>query len=855
MIMKKEDRSCFTSMQYPDPFMICDEIVDGEKIYGTSTWHKMKALIERRKLSSGQSAPNPLPEHIVIVSEDDKDTVATLVEQCPVILIDSDSESELKPDTDMHEDICSGCVLPGYYSGVVQTCQGIVSARSIELLTIENDCDVGFSSSHGLRSEFNPSESPSLSKQHIDVICKTKTEQDKGVYIGVEDDDIENEESNHDELTDIWKEMAVGLESFRDSSAHPSSDSNARNQEQDCDHSFILKDDIGYVCQVCGVIDKAIETIIEYQYAKTTRSTRYRHDEARRSDNVNAKTSDYAGIEISSGHGISGEVSVHPRHAKLMKPHQVEGFNFLVSNLMTENPGGCILAHAPGSGKTFMIISFLQTFLAKYPEARPLIVLPKGILTTWKKEFITWQVEKLPLYDLYSSKAENRSQQLQVLKTWSGQKSILFLGYQQFSSIVCDCDTSEATLACQTLLLTQPSIMILDEGHTPRNVDTDQLMSIRRVQTPRKVVLSGTLYQNHVKEVFNIIDLVRPKFMRSDSSRGLMRRILCRIPGARTFKTSGVYDAFYEAVERSLQNSEDFRMKGMIIQDLRQLTAKILHYYKGDFLDELPGLFDFTVFLKLSKEQKIEIDNLKKSTGKFAISSIGSSLYVHPQLKVLKCKEKDRVDDEKIDHILEDIDLSDGVKAKFFLTLLGLCESSDEKLLVFSQFLPPLKFLERLAIKEKGWSVGKQIFGITGDSTSEMRELSVERFNTSVDARVFFGSIKACGEGISLVGASRVIVLDMHLNPSITRQAIGRAFRPGQKKKVFVYRLIAKDSPEEEDHETCFRKESIAKMWFEWTQYDNNPHMEMERLQVSQCGDIFLELSKLNEDVEQLYKR
>lgn len=38
--------------------------------------------------------------------------------------------------------------------------------------------------------------------------------------------------------------------------------------EDECDHSFVLKDDLGYVCRICGVIQRGIETIIEYQYAK-----------------------------------------------------------------------------------------------------------------------------------------------------------------------------------------------------------------------------------------------------------------------------------------------------------------------------------------------------------------------------------------------------------------------------------------------------------------------------------------------------------------------------------------------------------------------------------------------------------
>uniref|UniRef100_A0A453B5X9 Helicase/UvrB N-terminal domain-containing protein n=1 Tax=Aegilops tauschii subsp. strangulata TaxID=200361 RepID=A0A453B5X9_AEGTS len=70
------------------------------------------------------------------------------------------------------------------------------------------------------------------------------------------------------------------------------------------------------------------------------------------------------------------DVAIHPRHAKQMRAHQLAGFHFLVKNLVSDKPGGCILAHAPGSGKTFMLISFIQSFLAKYPSSRPLVILP-----------------------------------------------------------------------------------------------------------------------------------------------------------------------------------------------------------------------------------------------------------------------------------------------------------------------------------------------------------------------------------------------------------------------------------------------------------------------------------------------
>lgn len=314
---------------------------------------------------------------------------------------------------------------------------------------------------------------------------------------------------------------------------------------------------------------------------------------------------------------------------------------------------------------------------------------------------------------------------------------------------------------------------------------------------------------------------------------------------------------FYELIEHTLIKDENRTRKVTVIQDLREMTRKVLHYYKGDNLDELPGLVDFSVFLKLSPMQKTGVRELiQTSARKFAISAQGSAIYTHPKLKALAKNSgvKDRVDEEKIDVILEKLNTREGSKLNFYLNLLQLCESAGEKLLVFSQYLLPLKFLERVTAKIKGYSTGKEMFMITGDSDAETRESYMDTFNRSSEARVFFGSIKACGEGISLVGASRIIILDVHLNPSVTRQAIGRAFRPGQVKKVYTYRLIASDSPEQEDHATCFKKESISKMWFEWDEC-RGQNFEMETIDVNNCGDMFLESARLKEDVVALFKR
>lgn len=748
------------------------------------------------------------------------DAVGNASMASPVVVLDSDDEDNRKPRP-------------------LHPVQEIVLRKPSGIL-LSKDIMIGES----LENRIYREEKVSLTSE-IDI------KKNKGVYLGVEEDVDTQTETEDDGLGDIWQEMSMALEFSKDVFEDPSSERMSEDEE-DCDHSFLLKDDLGYVCRICGVIERGIETIIDIQYNKVKRSTNTYALEPR-----NAKNRDpiETGVKFSEDDLRVTDITAHPRHMKQMKPHQIEGFNFLLSNLVTDHPGGCILAHAPGSGKTFMIISFMQSFLAKYPHAKPLVVLPKGILATWKKEFETWQVEDIPLLDFYTVKADNRSQQLEVLKQWVERKSILFLGYKQFSTIICDGGTGQTSASCQEILLKAPSILILDEGHTPRNENTDVLQSLAKVLTPRKVVLSGTLYQNHVKEVFNILNLVRPKFLRLDTSKSVIKRIMSKvsISGVRKQLKAGAEATFYELVENTLQQEKNFELKVSVIHDLRDMTSKVLHYYKGDFLDELPGLVDFTVVLNLSPRQKDEVRKLKRFQRKFKISSVGSAVYLHPKLNSFS--EKSVTTDVKMDDLLDKLEVKEGVKSKFFLNLLNLCESSGEKLLVFSQYLIPLKFLERLSLKMKGWQPGIQIFSITGESNTDHREWSMERFNNSPDAKVFFGSIKACGEGISLVGASRIIILDVHLNPSVTRQAIGRAFRPGQKKKVYSYRLIAGDSPEEDDHCTCFKKELIAKMWFEWNKYCGNRDFDMETVNVNECDDLFLESPLLREDIRDLYRR
>ena len=115
--------------------------------------------------------------------------------------------------------------------------------------------------------------------------------------------------------------------------------------------------------------------------------------------------------------------------------------------------------------------------------------------------------------------------------------------------------------------------------------------------------------------------------------------------------------------------------------------------------------------------------------------------------------------------------------------------SEGHRVLLFSQFVNMLDIV-------KGWLEleGIEYEYLTGKTKD--RQAAVEHFNNS-NIPIFLISLKAGGTGLNLTGADYVIHYDPWWNPAVEDQATDRAYRIGQTKKVFVYRLITKNTVEE----------------------------------------------------------
>ncbi|KXJ94784.1 P-loop containing nucleoside triphosphate hydrolase protein, partial [Microdochium bolleyi] len=145
---------------------------------------------------------------------------------------------------------------------------------------------------------------------------------------------------------------------------------------------------------------------------------------------------------------------------------------------------------------------------------------------------------------------------------------------------------------------------------------------------------------------------------------------------------------------------------------------------------------------------------------------------------------------QNIDRHREDLDPLSW-KIKMLLAIVKESHECGDSVLVFSQSIPTLDYLEKTLRQARIETVR-----LDGNTKMAIRQDMVKDFNKGA-RKVFMISTTAGGLGLNITGANRVIIFDFKFNPQHEQQAIGRAYRIGQTKEVFVYRLICGGTFEE----------------------------------------------------------
>ena len=141
------------------------------------------------------------------------------------------------------------------------------------------------------------------------------------------------------------------------------------------------------------------------------------------------------------------------------------------------------------------------------------------------------------------------------LYSWRNKKSILGISYSLYEKLA-----SGETQKFRKMLLDFPGLLVLDEGHTPRNHNSCIWKVLTEVKTEKRIILSGTPFQNNFKELSNVLCMTRPAYKDKISSR--------------------LHD-----LTRLSQEGKNGRLDEEIgIAELKDMIAPFVHVHKGNIL-------------------------------------------------------------------------------------------------------------------------------------------------------------------------------------------------------------------------------------------------------------------------------
>ena len=289
---------------------------------------------------------------------------------------------------------------------------------------------------------------------------------------------------------------------------------------------------------------------------------------------------------------------------------------------------------------------------------------------------------------------------------------------------------------------------IIDEAQNIKNPDAIITKAIKNVNAKVKFALTGTPIENNLMELWSIFDFIMPGYLYNKSK----------------FKSIFV------------NNDKN------IIELKNLIKPFILRRTKKEVITELPDKIEQKIIIDLEKEHKRAYkgyvnlitrkikENNQDNITVFSYLTKLRQLCLSPELMVKNYQGKN----SKLDVLINIIN-----------------DSSDEKILVFSQFTKVLEVIgKRLNEENISYSY------LDGKTSAKDRVKLVEEFNTN-NNKAFLISLKAGGTGLNLTSANIVVHFDPWWNPAVEDQASDRAHRIGQKNVVNVIKLIAKGTAEE----------------------------------------------------------
>lgn len=419
---------------------------------------------------------------------------------------------------------------------------------------------------------------------------------------------------------------------------------------------------------------------------------------------------------------------------------------------------GGILADDMGLGKTLQTLAHVLLEKQAGRLSRPaLIVMPTSLIANWQDE------------------AARFTPELKVLALHGGKRRELFEQIDRHDVIL----TTYALLSRDLRQLLRHSfhILVLDEAQNIKNPRSKAASAAGQLHAGQRLCLTGTPLENHLGELWSLFNFLMPGWL-------------------------GDAGTFTREYRNPIERQGDTQR---LIHLRKRIHPFLLRRDKEQVTPELPPKTEITYWVELTTEQRDRYETLRLALDRKVRTEIARQGFARSQIIILEALLRLRQSCCDLRLLDSDAPLNGSHSGKLtaLLTMLDELLAAGRRILLFSQFTSMLELIEiELQKKRIGYV---KLTGSTQD-----RRTPVEQFQQGVFP-VFLISLKAGGAGLNLTAADTVIHFDPWWNPAVEAQASDRAYRIGQDKPVFVYRLIARGSVEEKIQQLQRSKAELAR--------------------------------------------
>ncbi|MDT3713018.1 DEAD/DEAH box helicase [Pseudomonas soli] len=439
-----------------------------------------------------------------------------------------------------------------------------------------------------------------------------------------------------------------------------------------------------------------------------------------------------------------------------LRPYQQQGLNWLQA--LREMGTGGILGDDMGLGKTLQTLAHLQLEKESGRLEHPaLAVMPTSLVPNWLDE------------------ARRFAPGLRVLALHGPGRNKHFANLAEHDLVL-----TTYALVPRDLepLKAQPwHLLVLDEAQNIKSSTSKAAQAVRELQASQRLCLTGTPMENNLGELWSIFHFLMPGWL-GDSKR------------------------FTQEYRTPIERHGDAERMAHLASRIRPF---LLRRTKEQVATELPAKTEMIHWVELSDAQRDTYEALRVAMDKKVRDEIARNGAARSQIVILDALLKLR-------QVCCDLRLVKGTEAKgsfadkgklgSLLEMLEELLSEGRKVLLFSQFTSMLALIE-FELEKRGIRYSL----LTGDTRD--RRAPVQQFQNG-DSEVFLISLKAGGTGLNLTAADTVIHYDPWWNPASENQATDRAYRIGQDKPVFVFKLITRGTVEEKIQQLQQEKAALA---------------------------------------------